>query len=79
MIRFGSTITFLTMFSCLAALHAQEKSCTGPSELPPAGGVGTPYCHNGRMGYAVTEFAAISQATNMPYPGPSSSQPEKLN
>lgn len=45
--------------------HATAAQCSGPSELPPAG-VSTLYCHNGRMGFAVTQSAAVSQAKNLP-------------
>ena len=65
-LRFGSALVCLTILSPLAPFHAQEMKCSGPSELPPAG-VSTLYCHNGRMGFAVTEFAPISQAARIPH------------
>jgi hypothetical protein len=45
--------------------RVDAAGCTGPSELPPAG-VSTLYCDNGRMGFAVSESAAVSQAKNLP-------------
>jgi hypothetical protein len=55
----------LTILLPATGARAQVTPCTGPNEIPAAG-VATAYCHNGRMGFALTEFAAISQLKNMP-------------
>ena len=48
-----------------SAAAQQTIPCSGPSAIP-SGGMQGPYCHNGRMGFAATEFAPLSQASSMP-------------
>jgi hypothetical protein len=55
----------VTMLMSATAVHAQPAPCTEPKQLPAAG-VADRYCDNGRMGFAATESAAISQLKNMP-------------
>lgn len=62
--KFGATIALAVLYP-VCVLKAEPLECTGPSELPAAG-ISAPYCHNGRMGFAATEYAPISQAANIP-------------
>lgn len=62
------SLLFVSVFLFVAPigqLAAQSIQCSGPSVIPKAGLQG-PYCHNGRMGFAATEFAPLSEAANIP-------------
>lgn len=58
-------ITVLIYVASASRAKADTIECKGPTGFPPAG-MTAPFCHNGRMGFAATEYAPLSTAANMP-------------